>query len=96
MVDYTTEKLPTGEVVEVETTHNRGDFIPEEGKIDRRHGDPEEGGLSSGEKASIARADRYGDELPFTKDPEKRKAAEAYAQEKGYNISESLAKSENK
>ncbi|PRW57162.1 hypothetical protein C2E21_3905 [Chlorella sorokiniana] len=48
--------------------------------IDRRHGDPDAGGLSSGEKAAATRAVKYGDELQFLEDasPEKRAAAEEH------------------
>lgn len=49
----------------MEYANQQGQFIEEPGKIDRRHGDPDAGGLSSGEKASITRAKKFGDELHF-------------------------------
>eukprot|EP00887_Chlorella_sp_A99_P000499 scaffold17.g499.t1 len=46
-------------------------------KSDKRHHDPEHGGLSTGEKSAITRAVKEGRELHFTDEhPEKKKAAE--------------------
>jgi hypothetical protein len=62
-----------------------------DGEPDKRHGDPEKGGLSSGQKAAITRAAKAeqagekGNELHFLKDnPEKQEAAEEYKKEKGF------------
>ncbi|PSC72267.1 28S ribosomal [Micractinium conductrix] len=67
----------------VEGPRIQGQFKGATTDIDRRHGDPEFGGLSSGEKAAITRSMRYGDELTFEKDasPEKKEAILRFRQE---------------
>lgn len=51
-------------------------------KKDKRSGDPGEGGLTTGEKSAITRAVHEGREIRFTEDhPEKKEAAERYAEE---------------
>ncbi|KAL4437403.1 hypothetical protein ABPG75_004542 [Micractinium tetrahymenae] len=59
---------------------HQGEFQGKTTDIDRRHGDPEQGGLTSGEKSAVARG--Y---MPKTaaEDPQKQEAAEQYASEKG-------------
>ncbi|PSC73875.1 fatty acid desaturase [Micractinium conductrix] len=50
--------------------------------VDKRHGDPDHGGLSSGEKAAITREVHGGGEFKFLeKHPEKAAAAEEYRKE---------------
>ncbi|KAI3429859.1 hypothetical protein D9Q98_010170 [Chlorella vulgaris] len=51
--------------------------------VDRRHGDPEQGGLTSGEKSAVARG--Y---VPKTAagDSEKQEAVQQLAEEKGVTL----------
>ncbi|GAB4816071.1 hypothetical protein N2152v2_003117 [Parachlorella kessleri] len=66
----------------VEGPRIQGQFKGATTDIDRRHGDPDMGGLSSGEKATVTRAERYGDEIHFAKDnPEKQEAVERFKKE---------------
>ncbi|EIE24394.1 hypothetical protein COCSUDRAFT_61819 [Coccomyxa subellipsoidea C-169] len=37
------------------------------GKIDKRHGDPDAGGKTSGQKAADTRAERYGEQIHYDK-----------------------------
>lgn len=56
--------------------------FPQMSEGDKRHGDPEHGGLSSGEKSAITRAVKEGREIHFTdKHPEHAQAAEEFRKE---------------
>ena len=62
------------------TRNKRPDITMSEG--DKRHGDPEHGGLTSGEKSAISRAVKEGREIHFTdKHPEHAQAAEEFRKE---------------
>ncbi|KAL4452378.1 hypothetical protein ABPG75_008040 [Micractinium tetrahymenae] len=67
----------------IEGPRIQGQFKGATTDIDRRHGDPDLGGLSSGEKATLTRSERYGDEVHFLEGApkEKQEAAERFKAE---------------
>lgn len=64
------------------TGNNQGSFVGRTTDVDKRHGDPNMGGLSSGEKAALSRGQ---EPKGVREDSEKREAAERYMAEKGHD-----------
>ncbi|PRW55903.1 hypothetical protein C2E21_4992 [Chlorella sorokiniana] len=71
---------------------HQGVFQGKTSDVDRRHGDPDAGGLTSGEKSAVARG--Y---MPKTAegDESKQEAAQQYAEQKGVELDKGAGTSES-